>query len=65
MNIILSIEGGYEEIAGEHFIATYTSIINRDGKEFIGKSEGLAISKQMFEWVRQEKSLNKLIEAIM
>lgn len=64
-DLLISIEGGYEEVAGEYFIATYASIINRDGKEFIGKSEGLAISKQMFEWVRQGKSLNKLIEAIM
>lgn len=64
-DLLISIEGGYEEVAGEYYIVTYASIINRDGKEFTGKSEGLAISKQMFEWIKNDKSLNKVIESIM
>ena len=33
--------------------------------EFIGKSQGLQISKAMFDWVSDGKSLNKVIESII
>ena len=33
--------------------------------EFIGKSQGLQISKAMFDWVSNGNSLNKVIESII
>lgn len=64
-DLLISIEGGYEEVDETYFIVTYASIIDKSGKEFIGKSVGLSITKRMFERVSEGKSLNKVIEAIM
>lgn len=64
-DFLISIEGGYEQIGdNDYFIVTYASIIDKLGNEFIGKSQGLPISKKMFEWVCAGKSLNKVIEEI-
>ena len=62
---MISIEGGYEEVEDYYFIVTYASIINKDGCEFIGKSQGLQITKSMFDWVKNGQSLNKVIEEIL
>lgn len=64
-DLLISIEGGYEEVKDSYFIVTYASIINKDEREYIGKSQGLSISKRMFERVEQGKSLNKVIESIV
>lgn len=63
---LISIEGGYERILDDNcFIVTYASVIDKNGNEFIGKSQGLHISKTMFEYVKSGKSLNKIIEEIL
>ena len=64
-DLLISIEGGYEQVGDYYFIVTYASIIDKEGKEFIGKSQGLSITKNMFEWVKNGQSLNKVIEAIL
>ena len=53
---LISIEGGYEQVNNTYFIVTYVSIIDNKNNEFIGKSQGLQISKAM---------LNKVIESII
>ncbi len=63
-DLLISIEGGYEQVLNHYFIVTYASIMNNDGENFIGKSQGLQISKEMFEWVKSGKSLNEVIESI-
>ena len=62
---LISIEGGYEKVNNTYFIVTYVSIIDNKNNEFIGKSQGLQISKAMFDWVSDGKSLNKVIESII
>lgn len=64
-DLLISIEGGYEQIDNYYFIITYASIIDSHGNEYFGKSQGLQITKAMFEWVQDGKSLNKVIEEIM
>lgn len=64
-DLLISIEGGYEQIGSYYFLVTYASIIDKEGQEFIGKSQGLQITESMFEWVRNGKSLNQLIEEII
>lgn len=63
-DLLISIEGGYEQVLDNYFIVTYASIIDNSGERFVGKSQGLQISKEMFEWVKNGKSLNKVIELI-
>lgn len=63
-DLLISIEGGYEQVNNTYFIVTYVSIIDNKN-EFIGKSQGLQISKAMFDWVSDGKSLNKVIESII
>ena len=64
-DLLISIEGGYEQVDDYYFIVTYASIIDKEGNEFIGKSQGLQITKNMFRWVKSGKSLNKAIEEII
>lgn len=64
-DLLISIEGGYEQVDNYYFIVTYASIIDKEGCEFIGKSQGLQITKNMFEWVKSGQSLNKVIEDIL
>ena len=64
-DLLISIEGGYEQVNNTYFIVTYVSIIDNKNNEFIGKSQGLQISKAMFDWVSDGKSLNKVIESII
>ena len=63
--MLISIEGGYEQVNNIYFIVTYASIIDNKNNEFIGKSQGLQISKAMFDWVSDGNSLNKVIESII
>ena len=64
-DLIISIEGGYEEIDGKYFIVTYASVIDKSYCEYLGKSIGLEITKTMFEWVKNGNSLNEVIELII
>lgn len=64
-DLLVSIEGGYEQVEDYYFIVTYASIIDKEGNEFIGKSQGLQITKNMFEWVKNSQSLNSVIEEIL
>ena len=64
-DLLISIEGGYEQIDNTYFIVTYASIVNQSGDEFIGKSSGLQITERMFNYVKDGKSLNKVIESIL
>lgn len=64
-DLLISIEGGYEQIDDFYFIVTYASIIDTNGNNYIGKSQGLQITKEMFEWIKQGKSLNRVIEEIL
>ena len=64
-DLLISIEGGYEQIDNTYFIVTYASILDKGGNEFIGKSSGLQITERMFNYVKDGKSLNKVIESIL
>ena len=64
-DLLISIEGGYEQIDNTYFIVTYASILDQNGNEFIGKSSGLQITERMFNYVKDGKSLNKVIESIL
>lgn len=63
--LLISIEGGYEQVGDYYFIVTYVSIVDLNGNEYFGKSQGLQITKAMFDWVRDGKSLNQVIEEIL
>lgn len=64
-DLLISIEGGYEQINDYYFIITYASIMDSSKNEYFGKSQGLQITKAMFDWVKDGKSLNKVIEKIV
>ena len=64
-DLLISIEGGYEQFDNTYFIVTYASIIDSDGNEYIGKSSGLQITEKMFKYAKDEKSLNKVIENML
>lgn len=64
-DLLISIEGGYEQVGEYYFIVTYASIVDNYGNEYFGKSQGLQITKEMFDWVKSGKSLNKIIEEIL
>ena len=64
-DLLISIEGGYEQIDDTYFIVTYASIFDSKGDEFIGKSTGLQITENMFNYIKEGKSLNKVIESIL
>ncbi len=64
-DLLISIEGGYEQVDNYYFIVTYAAIIDKEGNEFVGKSQGLQITQKMFEWVKNGQSLNKVIESLL
>ncbi len=64
-DLLISIEGGYEQVGDYYFIVTYASIIDKEGNEYIGKSQGLQITKNMFKWVKSGHSLNSVIEEML
>lgn len=37
-DLLISIEGGYEQIGDYYFIVTYASIVDLNGNEYFGKS---------------------------
>lgn len=65
-DFLISIEGGFEHAPyGEYFIITYCGIIDKKGNKYYGKSQGFPITKEMFKYIRAEKSLNNAIEKIV
>lgn len=63
-DLLISIEGGYEQVLNNYFIITYACAMTKDKKYYVGKSNGLEISKSMFNHVKSGKSINKIIENI-
>lgn len=63
-DMLISIEGGYEQVFNNYFITTYACVTTRDGESYVGKSNGLQISKKMYEYVKSGKSINKVIEGL-
>lgn len=64
-DLIISIEGGFEQVLDKYFIVTYAVILDNKGNEFVGKSYGLEITNKMFNYVKSGNSLNKVIENIL
>jgi len=63
---LCSIEGGFSlDENGLPFVVTYCIIENNLGKKSTGKSLGLRLSKEMFDYIKNGNSLNKLIEEIV
>lgn len=64
-DLLISVEGGYEQVGDYYFLVTYASILDPYGNEYFGKSQGLQITKSMFDYVSDDNSLNKVIEEIL
>jgi inosine/xanthosine triphosphatase len=62
-DFLCAIEGGFDlDNNGIPFTVTYVVIENKKGEIAVGKSLVLSLSKEMFEFVKQGNSLNKVIE---
>ena len=62
---LCSIEGGFSlDENGIPFVVTYCITEDNNGKKSTGKSLGVRITKDMFEYLKNGHSLNKAIEEI-
>ena len=62
---LCSIEGGFSlDENGLPFVVTYALVEDKNGKKSTGKSLGLRLNRKMFKYVRENGSLNKIIEQI-
>lgn len=62
---LCSIEGGFSlDENGLPFVVTYCIMENRLGRKSTGKSIGIRLSKEMYDYIKQGNSLNKAIEEI-
>lgn len=62
---LCSIEGGFSvDENGLPFVVTYCIIEDKLGKKSTGKSLGVRITSEMFEFIKNGGSLNKIIEEI-
>lgn len=62
---LCSIEGGFSlDENGLPFIVTYALIEDKNGKKSTGKSLGLRLNREIYRYVRENGSLNKIIEEI-
>ncbi len=62
---LCSIEGGFSlDENGLPFVVTYCVIEDKRGKKSTGKSLGIRLSKNMWDYVKEGNSLNKAIEEI-
>lgn len=62
---LCSIEGGYSlDENGLPFVVTYAVVQDKSGKNSTGKSLGIRLRKEFFQYVRSGKSLNQLIEKL-
>ncbi len=65
-DFLCSIEGGFSlDENGLPFVVTYCIIENKEGKKSTGKSLGIRITKEMYEYVKNGNSLNKIIESVL
>jgi non-canonical (house-cleaning) NTP pyrophosphatase len=63
---LCSVEGGYSlDENGIPFVVTYAIIEDNKGKKSTGKSLGVRLRKDMFDYIKKGKSLNELIEDII
>lgn len=63
---LCSIEGGFSlDENGYPFVVTYCITEDRFGKKSTGKSLGVRLSKEMFDYLKNGGSLNKAIEDII
>jgi len=64
-DFLCAIEGGYSlDENGIPFIVTYCIFQDFQNKKSTGKSLGIRLSKDMFDYIKSGNSLNKLIETI-
>lgn len=62
---LCSIEGGFSiDENGLPFVVTYAIVENFDGRKSTGKSLGIRLTSEMFEYIKQGHSLNNAIEKI-
>jgi len=62
---LCSIEGGFSlDENGLPFVVTYVIVEDNNGKKSTGKSLGIRIRKDMFDFIKSGGSLNQLIEEI-
>lgn len=62
---LCSIEGGFSlDENGLPFVVTYCILEDAFGRKSTGKSLGIRISKMMYDYLKEGKSLNKAIEEI-
>src|SRR6056297_2639386 len=60
-----SVEGGFSLDEGGHlYVTTYAIVEDINKKKSTGKTLGLRIRKDMFNYIREGDSLNKLIEKL-
>ncbi len=63
---LCSIEGGFSlDENGLPFVVTYCISEDKYGKKSTGKSLGIRLTKVMFDYLKNDGSLNKAIEEIM
>lgn len=63
---LCSIEGGYSlDENGIPFVVTYAIIEDNKGKKSTGKSLGVRLRKDTFDYIKSGKSLNEVIENIV
>jgi inosine/xanthosine triphosphatase len=62
---LCSVEGGFSlDENGIPFVVTYAIIENAHGKKSTGKSVGIRLRKDVFDYVKNGGSLNKIIDEI-
>ncbi len=63
---LCAIEGGFSlDENGIPFVVTYAIIEDKNGEKSTGKSVGVRIRKDMFDYVKNGNSINRLIESII
>ena len=63
---LCSIEGGFSiDEYGLPFIVSYAIFEDKNGKKSTGKSLGIRLTLEMFDYVKNGNSLNKVIESIV
>lgn len=56
-DLLISIEGGYEQIQDKYFIVTYADVFTKDWQRCTGKSQGIQISKKCSNGCKMENHL--------
>ncbi|MEG1986876.1 MAG: inosine/xanthosine triphosphatase [Bacilli bacterium] len=61
---LISIEGGFEQEYDKYYVISYVVIEGKNQVEHVGKTIGLEISKEMYNYTKEGHSLNALIEEL-